>query len=100
MFEDGQTLVFAHDVPENEELIARRQIPKSRLGDHLEKACATYIEHFPSMPNCARTLGFLFTVMGLRQRAERTLELYLSRINHPDREARQAFQRLRGGGGR
>ena len=100
VFEDGQALVFAHDIPANEELISRYQIPKSRLGDHLEKACGTYIKHYPRLPNCGRTLGLLFAKMGLRQRAERTLDLYLSRINYPDLEARQAYQRLRNGGGR
>ena len=77
VFEEGQTLVFARDIPENEELIARYRIPKSRLGDHLEKACATYIENFPRLPNCGRALGLLFARMGLRRRAERTLGLYL-----------------------
>ena len=94
VFEDGQTLVFARDIPENRELIARHQLPKTRLGDHLEGACGTYIDRVPSMPNCARTLGFLFARMGLRERAERTLGLYLSRTNYPDNEARQAHQRL------
>ena len=96
VFEDGQALVFARDIPENEELISHREIPKSRIGDHLETACAAYIEHYPRLPNCARALGLLFARMGLRQRAERTLALYLGRISHPDREARQAYQRLGG----
>ena len=73
VFEDRQTLVFAHDIPENAELISRYQIRKSRVRDHLEKACATYIEHYPRLPNCARALGFQFARMGLRQRAKRTL---------------------------
>ena len=94
VFEEGQTLVFARDIPENRELIARHKLPKTRLGDHLEGACGTYIDRVPSMPNCARTLGFLFARMGLRERAERTLALYLSRTSYPDNEARQAHQRL------
>ena len=92
VFEEGQTLVFARDIPGNRELIARHKLPKARLGEHLEQACTAYIERVPIMPNCARTVGFLFARMRLRERAERTLALYPSKISYSDREARDAYR--------
>ena len=99
VYQDAQALVYARDVPENRALIEKHTISKTRVGDHLESACRTYIEHDPELPNCARTLGQIFLRAGERERAREALGLYLSHIDHPDAEAQRIYRSLSGNRG-
>ncbi len=96
VYQDAQALVYARDVPENRALIEKHAINKKRVGDHLESACRTYIEHDPELPNCARTLGLIFLRAGERERAREALALYLGHIDYPDAEAQRIYRSLSG----
>ena len=96
VYQDAQALVYARDVPENHALIDQHAISKTRVGDHLESACRTYIEHDPELPNCARTLGLIFSTAGERERAREALALYLGKIDYPDAEAQRIYRSLSG----
>ena len=91
VYQDAQALVYARDVPENQALIEKHAMSKTRVGDHLESACRTYIEHDPELPNCARTLGTIFLTAGERERAREALALYLDNIDYPDAEAQRIY---------
>ena len=94
VYQDAQALVYARDVPENRALIEKHGMSKTRVGDHLESACRTYIEHHPELPNCARTLGTIFLTAGERERAREALALYLGNIDYPDAEAQRIYRGL------
>jgi hypothetical protein len=96
--EDAQAVIFARNSERNRELIAANRLEKSRVLNHLETSCRTYIEHDPELANCARSLGFLFLRMGQRPRARAALSLYLERTAYPDPEAEQAFRQAAGTG--
>ena len=89
-------MVYARDVPENRALIEKHAIAKTRVGDHLESACRTYIEHDPELPNCARTLGLIFSNSGERERAREAMALYLRNIDYTDAEAERVYRSLSG----
>lgn len=97
--EDAQAVVFARDSEPNRSLIAANRLEKSRVLNHLEASCRSYIEHDPELCNCARSLGFLFLNAGDRQRARGAFSLYLENIPYRDPEAEQAFRKAAGGGG-
>ena len=94
VYQDAQALVYARDVAENQALIEKHAMSKTRVGDHLESACRTYIEHDPELPNCARTLGTIFLTAGERERAREALALYLGNIDYPDAEAQRIYRGL------
>lgn len=98
VYEDGQAVVFARDSERNRNLIARHALAKSRVLNHLEASCRAYIEHDPELPNCARSLGFLFLNAGDRPRARGAFSLYLESIPYRDPEAEQAFRQAAGMG--
>ena len=96
VYQDAQAMVYARDVPENRALIEKHAIAKTRVGDHLESACRTYIEHDPELPNCARTLGLIFSNSGERERAREAMALYLRNIDYTDAEAERVYRSLSG----
>jgi hypothetical protein len=98
VYEDAQAVIFARNSESNRELIAENRMEKSRVLDHLEASCRVYIAHDPELPNCARSLGFLFLKVGERQRARGALALYLETIPYRDPQAEQAFRQAAGGG--
>ncbi|MEX2299580.1 MAG: hypothetical protein WD733_01515 [Bryobacterales bacterium] len=93
VFADEGAVIFARDSEGNRDLIAGRRLEKVRVLEHLEASCRIYIEHDPELPNCARTLGFLFLQGGDRQRARAALALYLENIPYQDPEAEAAFRK-------
>ncbi len=99
VFADEGAVIFSCDSEPNRELIANHRLEKARVLDHLENSCRIYIEHDPELPNCARTLGFLFLQGGNRQRARANFSLYLENIPYSDPEAEDAFRRASGSGG-
>jgi hypothetical protein len=99
VYEDAQAVVFARNSEPNRNLIAFNRLEKSRVLNHLEASCRGYIEHDPELPNCARSLGFLFLNAGDRQRARAAFSLYLENIRYRDAEAEQAFRQAAGRGG-
>jgi hypothetical protein len=94
IFADEGAVIFARDSEGNRDLIAGRRLEKVRVLEHLEASCRVYIEHDPELPNCARTLGFLFLQGGDRQRARAALALYLENIPYRDAEAESAFRKV------
>jgi hypothetical protein len=96
--EDAQAVVFARDSGVNRDLIARHELEKSRVLNHLEASCRLCIEHDPELSNCARSLGLLLLKAGDRQRARGALSLYLENIPYRDPEAEQAFRQAGGTG--
>ena len=96
VYQDAQALIYARDVPENRALIEKHAMSKTRVGDHLESACRTYIAHDPELPNCARTLGQIFLSAGERDRAREAMALYLGNIDYPDAEAQRIYRSLSG----
>jgi hypothetical protein len=99
VYEDAQAVVFARDSEPNRSLIGANRLEKSRVLNHLEASCRGYIEHDRELPNCARSLGFLFLNTGDRQRARAAFSLYLENIPYRDTEAEQAFRKAAGSGG-
>jgi len=89
VYEDPQALVFLRNPPPGMPVLS-----KSRVVDHLEAECRLYIERDPELCLCARTLGFFFLQAGDRQRARRSLGLYLASPRQPDPEAEAAWRRL------
>jgi hypothetical protein len=98
IFADQGAVIFARNSEANRGLIAQGQLEKSRVLEHLESSCRIYIEHDPELPNCARTLGFLFLQGGDRQRARAAFALYLENTPFPDPEAEAAFRQAAGSG--
>jgi hypothetical protein len=93
VFADEAAVIFARDSEANRDLLAGRRLEKVRVLEHLEASCRIYVEHDPELPNCARTLGFLFLQGGDRQRARAALALYLENIPYQDAEAEAAFRK-------
>jgi hypothetical protein len=98
IFADQGAVIFARNSEANRGLIAQGRLEKSRVLEHLESSCRIYIEHDPELPNCARTLGFLFLQGGDRQRARAAFALYLENTPFPDPEAEAAFRQAAGSG--
>ena len=97
IFEDPQAVIFARNSQKNLDLIARHRLEKSGVLEHLEASCRAYIEHDPELPNCARSLGFLFLQAGDRRRARAALSLYLEKMPYRDPEAESAFRQASDG---
>jgi len=91
VYEDPQALIFVRDVPPGMPVL-----DASRVLDHLDAECRLHMEHDPSLPGCARTLGDYFMRAGDRVRARRALELYLEHPYPGDVDARRAFMQLSG----
>jgi hypothetical protein len=91
VYDDPQSLVFLRDVPAGMPVLDKR-----RIVDHLEAECRLHVERDPEFSLCARTLGDYFLRSGDRDRARRSLALYL---DHPyngqsDPGARRAYLEL------
>jgi hypothetical protein len=89
VYEDAQAMVFLREAPPSMPVLERR-----RVIDHLEAECRLHVERNPEFPLCARTLGDLFLRAGDRERARRSLALYLEHAEGDDRAARDAYQKL------
>jgi hypothetical protein len=89
VYEDPQSLVFLRDPAPGVPVL-----DKSRIVDHLEAECRLHVERDPAFSLCARTLGDLFLRSGDRQRARRSLALYLEHPYADDPEARPVYQQL------
>jgi hypothetical protein len=89
VYEDPQALVFVRDLPPG-----MPALDAGRLWDHLDAECRLHMEHDPSLPGCARTLGDYFLRSGDRARARRALELYLQHPYPGDTDARRAYMQL------
>ncbi len=88
---DPQAMLFLRDVPPGIPVL-----DKSQMVPHLEAECSLHIEREPAFSLCARTLGDLFLRSNERERALRSLSLYLA---HPyagrdDPDARRAYTEL------
>jgi hypothetical protein len=89
VYEDPQALVFVRDLPPG-----MPALDPNRVYDHLYDECRLHIDHDPSLPGCARTLGDYFLRAGDRARARRALELYLEHPYPGDTDAHRAYMQL------
>lgn len=94
VYEDERSVVFRRHPPAGSPVIANKF---GTVLNHLDKECAAYIDSAPDMPLCARTLGDYWMRFGVKDRARRMLQLYLSHAHKPDVQAEQALQRLETG---
>jgi hypothetical protein len=93
VYDDPEAMVFLRDAPAGIQPLDSR-----RVIDHLEAECTLHVERDPTFSLCARTLGDFFLRSGDRERARRSLALYLA---HPysgqdDPDARRAYLQLLG----
>jgi MFS family permease len=93
VYDDPQDLIFVRG---SEASLPAFPDKLRRVLNHLDIECRTYIEHSPSTPLCARTLGDYWLRNGVKDRARRMLELYLSHASKPDPQAEQALLQLGG----
>lgn len=65
-----------------------------RVLTHLDAECMAYVEHSPDTPMCARTLAEYWLGNGVKDRAQRMLQVYLAHSKGRDPKAEQMLEQL------
>ncbi len=94
VFDDAQALVFVRRPPAGTPVYPDKL---QRVLQHMDTECATYIEHSPGTPMCARTLADYWLRNGLRDRGREMLRLYLAHAPERDAEAERVWKQIDGG---
>ncbi len=94
VYQDAQALVFARSNDANRALIEANRLDKSEVFDHLDASCRSYVEHDPTLPACARTLGLLYQRKGDREKALANLLTYRRLWPDPDPAVNRALAAL------
>jgi hypothetical protein len=89
VYEDPAAIVLMRHPPDGMATLGR-----ARVLDHLEAECGIHVQNNPEYPLCARTLGFLFLQNGERERARRSLNLYLQHAVGSDAAAQRTYLQL------
>ena len=94
VYEDAQALVFLRDPPPGTPVLANKI---GRTLVHFDTECASYIEHTPDTPYCARSLFDFWMRSRQPARAESMLRLYLQHAPERDPQAEKWWQQYIGG---
>jgi hypothetical protein len=93
VYDDSQDLIFVRG---SQSSLPAFPDKLRRVLNHFDTECTAYIEHSPSTPLCARTLADYWLRNGVKDRARRMLQLYLSHASKKDPQAEQALEQLGG----
>jgi hypothetical protein len=93
VYDDSQDLIFVRG---SQSPVPAFPDKLRRVLNHFDIECTAYIENSPSTPLCARTLANYWLRNGLKDRAVRMLQLYLSHASKKDPQAEQALEQLGG----